>query len=111
MTFSTENILLLGSILLFISIAASKTSAKLGVPVLILFLIVGMLAGSDGLGKIYFNDPEIAQFLGVVALTFILFSGGLDTKWESIRPVLKDGISLSTLGVLITAGSVGMFAY
>src|SRR6478609_761505 len=110
MTFSTENILLLGSILLFISIAASKTSAKLGVPVLILFLIVCMLAGSDGLGKIYFNDPETAQFLGVVALTFILFSGGLDTKWESVKPVLRSGIALSTIGVLITALTVGLFS-
>lgn len=68
-----------------------------------------MLAGSDGLGGIYFNDPHIAQFLGVVALTFILFSGGLETKWESIRPVLRDGISLATIGVLITAISVGFF--
>lgn len=110
MTFSTENILLLGSTLLFISIAASKTSSKLGVPTLILFLIVGMLAGSDGPGGIYFNDPEIAQFLGVVALTFILFSGGLDTKWESMKPVLRSGIALSTLGVLITALTVGLFS-
>ncbi|HEY8935178.1 MAG TPA: potassium/proton antiporter [Cyclobacteriaceae bacterium] len=111
MTISVENILLLGSLLLFVSIIASKTSFRYGIPTLILFLIIGMLAGSDGPGKIYFNDPEIAQFLGVVALTFILFSGGLDTKMESIRPVLKDGISLSTLGVLITASSVGLFSY
>jgi cell volume regulation protein A len=110
MTLSIENILLLGSLLLFISIVASKTSFKLGIPALILFLIVGMLAGSDGPGGIYFNDPKAAQFLGVVALTFILFSGGLETKWESVRPVLKDGISLSTLGVLITALSVGFFS-
>lgn len=109
MSLSSENILLLGSILLFISIVASKTSFKFGIPTLILFLIVGMLAGSDGPGGIYFNDPKIAQFLGVVALTFILFSGGLDTKWESIRPVLRNGLVLSTLGVLITAVSVGVF--
>ena len=109
MTFSVENILLLGSVLLFVSIIASKTSFKFGVPTLILFLVVGMLAGSDGPGGIYFNDPKIAQFLGVVALTFILFSGGLDTKWESIRPVLKNGISLATLGVFITALIVGVF--
>lgn len=69
-----------------------------------------MLAGSDGIGGIYFNDPKIAQFLGVVALTFILFSGGLETKWESIKPVLRDGISLATVGVLVTAVSVGVFA-
>lgn len=110
MTLSAENILLLGSILLFISIVASKTSFRLGVPTLILFLVVGMLAGSDGPGGIYFNDPKIAQFLGVVALTFILFSGGLDTKWESVKPILWQGLSLSTIGVLITALLVGTFA-
>jgi len=109
MVFTAENVLLVGSVLLFISILASKTSFKFGIPTLILFLIVGMLAGSDGPGGIYFNDPKVAQFLGVVALTFILFSGGLDTKWDSIRPVLKDGIALSTLGVLITAVLVGLF--
>ncbi|PZR29689.1 MAG: potassium/proton antiporter [Azospira oryzae] len=109
-TFSIENVLLLGSLLLFISIIASKTSFKFGIPALILFLIVGMLAGSDGPGKIYFNDPQTARFLGIVALTFILFSGGLETKWESIRPILKDGLSLSTIGVVITAVSVGLFS-
>jgi len=109
MTLSAENILLLGSILLFISIIASKTSFKFGIPTLILFLIVGMLAGSEGPGGIYFDDPKITQFMGVVALTFILFSGGLETKLESIRPVLKNGLALSTLGVLITAVTVGLF--
>ncbi len=109
MTLSVENILLLGSILLFISIIASKTTFKLGVPTLILFLVVGMLAGSEGPGGIYFNDPKIAQFVGVVALTFILFSGGLDTKWESVKPVLWQGVSLSTIGVFLTAMSVGVF--
>jgi cell volume regulation protein A len=110
MSFSPEVILLIGSALLFLSIIASKTSFKLGVPTLILFLIIGMLAGSDGPGGIYFNDPETARFLGVVALSFILFSGGLDTKWESIRPIIRNGISLSTIGVLITALTVGLFS-
>lgn len=110
MVLSTENILLLGSVLLFISILTSKTSFRFGIPTLILFLIVGMLAGSDGPGGIFFNDPHIAQFLGVVALTFILFSGGLDTKWESVKPVFKNGLSLSTFGVLITAVSTGLFS-
>ena len=108
MALSSHNILLLGSILLFVSIITSKTSFKFGIPALILFLIVGMVAGSDGLGGIYFNDPKIAEFLGVVALTFILFSGGLDTKWDSVKPVLKSGISLSTIGVLVTATIVGL---
>jgi cell volume regulation protein A len=109
MTLSAENILLFGSILLFISIVASKTSFKFGIPTLILFLIVGMLAGSEGPGGIYFDDPKSTQFLGVIALTFILFSGGLETKLESIRPVLKNGLALSTFGVLITAIAVGAF--
>jgi len=109
LTLTAENILLLGSIMLFASIIASKTSFKFGVPTLILFLIVGMLAGSEGPGEIYFDDPKIAQFLGVVALTFILFSGGLETKLETIKPVLKNGLALSTAGVLITAVTVGAF--
>ena len=109
MTVSVENILLLGSLLLFLSIISSKTSFKLGIPTLILFLVVGMLAGSDGPGGIFFDDFEIAQLLGVVALNFILFSGGMDTKWESIKPVLWQGVSLATLGVLITAFAVGIF--
>jgi len=88
MSFTVEDILLIGSILLFISIIASKTSGKVGIPVLALFLGVGMLAGTDGIGNITFDDPKAAQTLGVIALTFILFSGGLDTKWESIKPIL-----------------------
>ena len=110
MTLSAENILLLGSLLLFLSIIASKTSFKLGIPTLVLFLVVGMLAGSDGVGGIHFYDPKLAQFLGVVALTFILFSGGLETNWESIRPILWQGLSLSTLGVFITALVLGLFS-
>lgn len=110
MEFTTENILLLGSLLLFISIIASKTSFKLGVPTLILFLGVGMLAGSDGPGGINFDDPEIAKLLGVIALTLILFSGGLDTKWQSVKPILKSGFALSTLGVIITTTLVGLFS-
>lgn len=109
MTFSVENVLLLGSLLLFLSIVASKTSFHLGIPSLILFLVVGMLAGSDGPGGIFFNDIKMAKLLGVAALNFILFSGGLETKWESIRPIIWQGFSLSTLGVLITAISVGLF--
>jgi len=109
MKFTSENILLLGSVLLLLSIIVSKTSGKLGVPALIIFLIIGMLAGSDGIGGIYFNDPYIAQFLGAIALTFILFSGGLETKWDSVKPVFRQGLILSTAGVLLTAVAVGLF--
>jgi cell volume regulation protein A len=111
MTLTTENILLIGSVLLFISLFAGKTSYKVGVPVLILFISIGMLAGSEGIGGIYFDNPKIAQFMGIIALNFILFSGGLDTDWQAIKPVLWQGISLSTLGVLISAFTVGLFVW
>lgn len=105
-----EYILLGAAVLLLLSIVASKASGRLGVPSLLLFLIVGMLAGSDGPGGIHFDDPYLTQLLGVVALSFILFAGGLDTNWGSVRPVLWQGIALSTVGVFITAVLVGWFA-
>lgn len=111
MNLSTENIILIASILLIASIIANKTSFLLGIPKLILFLLIGILAGSEGIGGIYFDDPHVAQLLGVIALNFILFSGGLDTKWESVRPVIWPGVSLSTLGVLITATTIGFFVH
>ncbi|KYG73075.1 potassium/proton antiporter [Roseivirga echinicomitans] len=111
MSLTIENIMLIGSLLLFISIIAGKTSYRFGVPTLVLFLAIGMLAGSDGIGGIYFDNPSVAQFIGVVSLNFILFSGGLDTNWSSIKPVLWEGISLSTLGVLLTAVTMGTFVW
>ncbi len=111
MDFSTDNIILIVSLLLIASIIANKASFKLGIPTLILFLFVGMLAGSEGIGKIYFNNPGIAQILGVIALNFILFSGGLDTRWETVKPVLWKSIALSTLGVILTATIVGVFVH
>ncbi|WP_299754860.1 potassium/proton antiporter [uncultured Pontibacter sp.] len=110
MSFTVEDILLGISILLFLSILVSKSLGRLGVPALVLFLGVGILAGSEGIGGIYFDDAKTAQSLGTLALTLILFSGGLDTRWQSTRPVLWRGITLSTLGVLITALLVGVFA-
>ncbi|MBD0331102.1 MAG: potassium/proton antiporter [Chitinophagaceae bacterium] len=107
----TGNILLIASILLLISVIAGKTTNRLGVPTLIFFLIVGVLAGSEGVGGIYFDNAAIAQFVGIVALNFILFSGGLDTNWQSIRPVLWRGIALSTIGVFLTALAVGLFVH
>lgn len=109
MSFTIEDILLGASILLFLSILISKNLGRLGIPSLALFLGVGVLAGSEGVGGIYFDDSQTAQSLGTIALTIILFSGGLDTRWESTRPILWRGITLSTLGVLITAMLVGLF--
>ena len=111
MNLTIENILLVGSLLLFISIIVGKTSYKFGVPVLLLFLGIGMVVGSDGIGNIHFDDPKIAQFIGVVSLNFILFSGGLDTSWTSVKPILKEGMVLSTLGVLLTALTLGVFVW
>lgn len=111
MNLTIENIILVGSLLLFISIIAGKTTFRFGIPTLILFLAIGMLAGSDGIIGIHFDDPQLAQFVGVIALNFILFSGGLDTNWQSVKPVLWQGISLSTFGVLLTALSLGTFVY
>ena len=106
---SIENALLIASVLIFISLIAGKTSYKLGVPILIFFLAIGMLAGSEGIGGIYFDNPKVAQAIGVIALNVILFSGGFDTDWKAIKPILWQGISLSTIGVLLTAISVGLF--
>ncbi len=111
MNITTENILLIGSILLFISIIVGKTSYRFGVPTLLLFLGIGMLAGTDGIGGIHFDNPKIAQFIGIVSLNFILFSGGLDTDWKTVKPILKEGIVLSTLGVLLTALTLGTFVF
>ncbi|MBN1967006.1 MAG: potassium/proton antiporter [Anaerolineae bacterium] len=105
-----EVILVWAALLLLVSILASRVSAYLGVPALLLFLLIGMLAGSEGPGGVYFDDPWFSQLLSVVALAFILFSGGLDTQLRDIRPVLRKGLLLSTFGVFVTALSVGWVA-
>lgn len=111
MHFDVEHGLLVGSILLLLSILGGKTTSRWGVPTLIFFLLVGILAGSEGIGGIPFDDPHTAQFIGITALNFILFSGGLSTDWHTIRPVIRTGLALSTLGVLLTAVSVGVFVH
>src|SRR5436305_6113726 len=100
---SIEYILLGASLLLLASIASSKISGRLGVPALLLFLAVGMLAGSEGPGGIYFDDAWTAQFLGVLALVFILFAGALDTHWASVRPGLGMWLALATAVVVVSA--------
>ncbi len=110
MIFTAENTLLIGSILLFVSIVVGKTGYRFGVPTLLLFLVVGMIFGSDGLGLQFHNAKE-AQFIGMVALSIILFSGGMDTKFREIKPILGPGIVLSTVGVLLTALFTGLFIW
>jgi cell volume regulation protein A len=78
----TLELVFLGTALLFlISIIANKFSERLGVPALLIFLIVGMLAGSEGPGGIPFDEPAVAQIIGIIALAYILFAGGFDTRW------------------------------
>jgi len=80
------------------------------VPTLLLFLFIGIIAGSDGLGLV-FSSPRAAQYIGVIALNIILFSGGMDTKFTEIKPVIWHGVMLATVGVLLTALFTGVFVY
>lgn len=105
-----EQNLVIAAVLLLAAVLAGKASSHLGIPALLLFLALGMLAGSEGLGGLPFASPRQAQALGVVALAFILFAGGLDTRREVIPPILWKGTILSTAGVLITALLVGWCA-
>ena len=106
----TELFLLVGSLILILSVFAGKAGFRFGLPSLLLFLGVGMLFGSDGLG-IQFNSPQIAQFIGTLALSIILFSGGMDTKLSEIKPIASQGVVLATFGVLATTFITGGFIY
>jgi len=107
---NAEEVLLIASVILFLSIFAGKAGYRIGLPALLLFLGLGMLFGSDGLG-IQFNDPHIAQFIGMLALSVILFSGGMDTKITDIKPIATQGVLLATFGVLLTTFITGGFIY
>jgi cell volume regulation protein A len=99
------------AVLLVLSVVASKFSDRFGVPALLLFLLIGMIAGSEGIGGIYFDDPVMAQAIGLFALVIILFSGGLDTNWGSIQGVIKESLTLATFGVFVTAVLLGIAAH
>lgn len=107
---TSENILLTGSILLIAGVLIGKTSYRIGLPLLLIFLMVGIGFGVDGLG-IHFNDMHSAQFIGMIALCIILFSGGLSTRIPSIRPIIVPGLMLSTVGVVLTALFTGLFIW
>ena len=111
MLLTTENIILIGALLLLVSVFAGKVAYRFGAPALLLFLGVGMLFG---LRLISFNSAPVAQFVGMVALCIILFSGGMDTRYRAIRPVIGPGVVLATVGVALTAlaiAAAGPFAY
>ncbi|WP_417360698.1 potassium/proton antiporter [Galbibacter sp.] len=107
MNISVEIVLFGISILFFLSILAGKAGYKFGVPALLLFLGVGMLFGSDGFG-IVFQNIELAQTIGTIALCIILFSGGMDTKIDDIKPIAIQGVLLATVGVFFTAIFTGL---
>ncbi len=104
-------LILAAGLLLAIGLAASLLAGRLRIPGLVLFLGVGMLVGSDGLGLIAFNDYELARTIGIIALALILFEGGLAAGFQEIRPVLGSALSLATLGTLVTAVVTGLAAY
>ena len=104
------NLLLLCSVLIFVAILVTKLGSRFGVPSLLLFLLLGMAAGSDGLG-LHFEEYEVAEAIGHFAMTVILLSAGLETALAETRPVLKQGILLSTVGVLLTVLLTGLFIF
>ncbi len=106
-----EDKLLILSVLVIMAIMVTRLTKNYGVPALILFLGLGMLAGSDGPGGIEFDNAPLAQSIGTIALVFILFSGGLETRFESVKNGYKSAFSLASLGVILTAGLSGVFLY
>lgn len=104
-------IILITGIILLINLFSIRISKRSEIPLLIMFLLVGMLAGSEGIGKIYFDNALIAQNIGSLALMFIIFSGGLESKKEDIKKYLYPSGILATLGVLFTAGLMSVIVY
>ncbi|TCI57691.1 potassium/proton antiporter [Exiguobacterium sp. SH1S21] len=105
---STDVLILLFGLLLVAGVLATRVSTRFGLPALILFMGIGMIMGSDVTGLIFFDDSNLAQMIGISALIVILFEGGLQTKWASIRSVLAPSASLATIGVLLTTGLVAV---
>lgn len=103
--------LALGAILILLGILSSLVASRFGAPLLLVFLILGMLAGEDGPGGLHFNDYRATYLIGSCALAIILFDGGLRTRLSAIRDALAPSVTLASLGVAITAGLVGAFAH
>lgn len=108
--FAVDRLLLIGAILLLLGIASSRFSARLGLPVLVLFLGIGMLAGSEGLGGIAFENYTLAHGIATLALAIILFDGGLRTSITAFRAAFGPSVTLATAGVFLTAFITGIVA-
>lgn len=106
-----EQLIPAGALLLALSVIASKASGKMGLPALLIFIFIGMLAGSEGIGGIYFDNAPLAKAAGVLALSIILYSGGLSTDIKAVRPVVKEGVTLAVAGTALTALAVGLFSH
>ncbi len=106
----SEHLLLLCSVLIFAAVLVTKVGSRYGVPSLLLFLLLGMVAGEDVLG-VRFNDFELAENIGHFAMTIILFTAGLETSIAETRPVIRQGVLLSTVGVLLTVLFTGLFVW
>ncbi len=102
--------ILVGALLLVVSIVASDVSSRLGAPLLLVFMLLGMAAGEDGPGGIRFDDFELSYVIGTLALAVIIFDGGMRTRRETFRVTLWPAVSLATVGVVVTAVLVGLFA-
>lgn len=102
-------LMLASGVLLLISVFASKTSTRYGIPILLIFIVVGMLSGSEGPGGIHFDRPVLTHILGTVSLMFILFSGGLSTQLKTVEPVWREGAILALIGVMISTAVMAVF--
>jgi cell volume regulation protein A len=108
--YNTDYFIFLAALLLILGVVATKFSTRLGVPALVFFIVVGMIVGSDGLGLIDFSNASLAQLFGILALIIILFEGGMQTKWNNVKPVVYPSLTLATLGVLLTTIIIGIAA-
>ena len=104
-------LMIISGLVLIICITSSKVLYKFGIPMLLIFIVLGMLFGSDGLVGIYFDNYELTSQLCSLALVFIMFYGGFGTKWKMAKPVALPSLLISTLGVIVTAGLTGLFCH
>ena len=108
---SILEVMFASGVLLLISVFASKTSSRYGIPILLIFIVVGMLSGSEGPGGIQFDNPSLTHILGTISLLFILFSGGLSTHLNAVQPVWKESILLATFGMIISTAIMSVFIH